>query len=153
MCVFPFTRRLDDNIRTVVRGQTNVGQDGRQVGVSCARISPWLSPLWERFQHNSCAVKNKWWTWWFVLSESLWKGGFDRDCLCEMIDWLVWEKYDELELQRMVSEAWSRATAWLQKASLVCSVGCEIRSWWGAVRSCLPSAHTQMSLSLGLTLW
>lgn len=24
-------RRLDDNIRTVVRGQTNVGQDGRQV--------------------------------------------------------------------------------------------------------------------------
>lgn len=23
-------RRLDDNIRTVVRGQTNVGQDGRQ---------------------------------------------------------------------------------------------------------------------------
>uniref|UniRef100_A0A8B9UW49 Vps53 N-terminal domain-containing protein n=1 Tax=Anas zonorhyncha TaxID=75864 RepID=A0A8B9UW49_9AVES len=27
-------RRLDDNIRTVVRGQTNVGQDGRQVCVS-----------------------------------------------------------------------------------------------------------------------
>lgn len=26
-----FARRLDDNIRTVVRGQTNVGQDGRQV--------------------------------------------------------------------------------------------------------------------------
>lgn len=26
-----FDRRLDDNIRTVVRGQTNVGQDGRQV--------------------------------------------------------------------------------------------------------------------------
>lgn len=26
-------RRLDDNIRTVVRGQTNVGQDGRQVSV------------------------------------------------------------------------------------------------------------------------
>ncbi|XP_078228435.1 TLC domain-containing protein 3A isoform X2 [Callithrix jacchus] len=26
-------RRLDDNIRTVVRGQTNVGQDGRQAGV------------------------------------------------------------------------------------------------------------------------
>uniref|UniRef100_A0A8C5H9X3 Vps53 N-terminal domain-containing protein n=1 Tax=Gouania willdenowi TaxID=441366 RepID=A0A8C5H9X3_GOUWI len=30
--IFCFTlgRRLDDNIRTVVRGQTNVGQDGRQ---------------------------------------------------------------------------------------------------------------------------
>lgn len=26
-----YDRRLDDNIRTVVRGQTNVGQDGRQV--------------------------------------------------------------------------------------------------------------------------
>lgn len=32
-----FSRRLDDNIRTVVRGQTNVGQDGRQVCVSCLR--------------------------------------------------------------------------------------------------------------------
>lgn len=32
--LFPVTSdsRLDDNIRTVVRGQTNVGQDGRQVG-------------------------------------------------------------------------------------------------------------------------
>lgn len=29
-CVCSF-RCLDDNIRTVVRGQTNVGQDGRQV--------------------------------------------------------------------------------------------------------------------------
>ncbi|XP_054565000.1 vacuolar protein sorting-associated protein 53 homolog isoform X1 [Eptesicus fuscus] len=27
-------RRLDDNIRTVVRGQTNVGQDGRQIAVT-----------------------------------------------------------------------------------------------------------------------
>lgn len=41
-----FDRRLDDNIRTVVRGQTNVGQDGRQVswaaGHRGAYSSYWL---------------------------------------------------------------------------------------------------------------
>ncbi|KAA8594226.1 hypothetical protein FQN60_005060, partial [Etheostoma spectabile] len=30
-------RRLDDNIRTVVRGQTNVGQDGRQCHSNISR--------------------------------------------------------------------------------------------------------------------
>ena len=36
-------RKLDDNIRTVVRGQTNVGQDGRQVCAPQLRQSQWFS--------------------------------------------------------------------------------------------------------------
>lgn len=50
------------------------------------------------------------------MERGLWQRLFMWD------DWSVWEKYDELELQRMVSEAWSRATAWLQKASVVLDV-------------------------------
>lgn len=41
--VFFFSRKLDDNIRTVVRGQTNVGQDGRQVCAPQLRQSQWFS--------------------------------------------------------------------------------------------------------------
>uniref|UniRef100_A0A8C3L2V8 Vacuolar protein sorting-associated protein 53 homolog n=1 Tax=Chrysolophus pictus TaxID=9089 RepID=A0A8C3L2V8_CHRPC len=36
-------RKLDDSIRTVVRGQTNVGQDGRQVHAPHLRQSQWFS--------------------------------------------------------------------------------------------------------------
>lgn len=36
-----FGSRLDDNIRTVVRGQTNVGQDGRQVGWNHLYMAVW----------------------------------------------------------------------------------------------------------------
>lgn len=40
---FFFSRKLDDSIRTVVRGQTNVGQDGRQVHAPHLRQSQWFS--------------------------------------------------------------------------------------------------------------
>jgi len=30
LCAFHYFRRLDDDIRVVVRGQTNVGEDGRE---------------------------------------------------------------------------------------------------------------------------
>lgn len=41
--LFFFSRKLDDNIRTVVRGQTNVGQDGRQVRAPQLRQRQWFS--------------------------------------------------------------------------------------------------------------
>lgn len=53
-----FARRLDDNIRTVVRGQTNVGQDGRQVSNSFLHITyaPLVSPGNQMTKTSMCPL-------------------------------------------------------------------------------------------------
>lgn len=50
-CVLCF-RRLDEDIRTVVRGQTNVGQDGRQVRLERMKVSVCVCV---RVQEGSCS--------------------------------------------------------------------------------------------------
>lgn len=96
ICAFSFTRRLDDNIRTVVRGQTNVGQDGRQVGVShvLTRSAHGSVPCAKDLHiiPVQCGITDGLADVYFQLSRMsvVMERGFDRPGLCEMMD-SCWE--------------------------------------------------------------